>query len=81
MSFFLDNPNGLSVSELRKVIGRIPEVDEDGNETKIYIACGNLQSSPLKIATLDEDGDLMLIPEFWQAVMEGCETWDDFMAE
>ena len=81
VSFFLDNADGLSVRELRKVIGRIPEIDEDGNEAKIYVACGNLQTSALKIATLDEDGDLLLVPDFWQEVMEGCETWDDFMAE
>tara|TARA_R100000030_G_scaffold52551_1_gene39519 strand:+ start:530 stop:775 length:246 start_codon:yes stop_codon:yes gene_type:complete len=79
MSFFLDNPNGLSVSELRKVIGRIPEVDEDGNEAKIYITCGNAQTSALKIATLDEDGDLLLVPDFWQAVMEETGCWEDYI--
>ena len=79
VSFFLDNADGVSIRELRKVIGRIPEIDEDGNEAKIYVACGNLQTSALKIATLDEDGDLLLIPDFWQAVMEETGCWEDYI--
>lgn len=79
MEFFLDNAHGISVSELRKIIGRIPEVDEDGNEAKIFIVCGNLHTSPLKIAALDEDGDLVLVSDFWQSVMEDLGSWEDFV--
>jgi hypothetical protein len=79
MSLFLDCPAGITVRNLRKIIGTIPEVDNEGNETRIFIACGNLHTSPLKIATLDEDGDLLLIPEFWQAVMEDLGSWEDFL--
>lgn len=79
MDLLLDSPDGITVRELRKLIGRIPEVDEDGNDARVFITCGNLQSSPLKIATLDEDGDLMLIPDFWQAVMEDLGSWEEFI--
>ena len=80
-SFFIDNPEGVTVRQLRKAISRIPEVDNDGNEAKVFAACGNLQTSPIKIATLDEDGDLLLVPEFWQEVMESVESWEDFVSD
>ena len=67
-----------TVRELRKLISTIPEVDNDGVEARVFIACGNLQTSPLKSATLDEDGDLLLVPEFWQEVMEDLGSWGDF---
>lgn len=79
MKFLLDNAHGISVSELRKIIGRIPEVDEDGNEAKIFVVSGNLHTSPLKITALDEDGDLVLVSDFWQAVMEDLKSWEDFI--
>lgn len=79
-SFFIDNPEGLTVRQLRKAICKIPEVDNDGNEAKVFAACGNLQTSPIKIATLDEDGDLLLVPEFWQEVMESVESWEEFIS-
>ena len=78
MDLLLDSHDGITVRDLRKMIGRVPETDEDGNDSRVFIACGNLQFSPLKIAALDEDGDLMLVPDFWQAVMEDLETWDEF---
>ena len=68
-----------TVRELRKLISTIPEVDSDGVEARVFIACGNLQTSPLKSATLDEDGDLVLIPEFWQEVMEDLGSWEDYL--
>jgi hypothetical protein len=80
-SFFIDNPEGLTVRQLREAICKIPEIDNDGNEAKVFAACGNLQTSPIKIATLDEDGDLLLVPEFWQEVMESVESWEDFVGD
>jgi len=79
-SFFIDNPEGLTVRQLREAICKIPEIDNDGNEAKVFAACGNLQTSPIKIATLDEDGDLLLVPEFWQEVMESVESWEEFIS-
>ncbi len=80
-SFLVDNAEGMTVRQLRKALSRIPEVDNDGNEAKVFAACGNLQTSPIKIATLDEDGDLLLVPEFWQEVMESVESWEDFVGD
>jgi hypothetical protein len=79
MKILLDNDHGITLRELRKIISRIPEIDEDGNEARLFIVSGNLHTSPLKIAALDEDGDLVLVSDFWQAVMEDLESWDDFI--
>ena len=71
--------NVSTVRELRKLLSTIPEVNNDGSEVLVFAACGNLQSSPIKSATLDEDGDLVLIPEFWQDVMEDLGSWEDYL--
>jgi hypothetical protein len=78
MRIILDEQDGITVRDLRKIIGRIPESDEDGNNARIFVVNGNLHTSPLKIAALDEDGDLVLISDFWQAVMEDLGSWDEF---
>jgi len=65
--------------ELRQFIRGIPDVNVDGSEVQVFLCCGNLQSSPIKSATLDEDGDLLLIPEFWQEVMEDLGCWEDYL--
>lgn len=78
MKVLIDREDGMTVRDLRKLLSKLIEIDENGNEPKIYVACGNLQLSPLKIAALDEDGDLVLVPDFWQAVMEDLETWEEF---
>ena len=80
MDFLLDRPDGVTVRELRNLLSQVPETKEDGTPAYVFLNCGNLQTSPLKIATLDEDDDLLLIPEFWQAVMEDLETWEEFSA-
>ncbi len=78
MRIILDEQDGITVRDLRKIIGRIPESDEDGNNARIFVVNGNLHTSPLKIAALDEDGDLVLISDFWQAVMEDLGSWGEF---
>jgi hypothetical protein len=79
MEILLDSDCGITIRDLRKIIGRIPEVDQDGNEARLFVVSGNLHTSPLKIAALDEDGDLVLVSDFWQTVMEDLESWEDFM--
>ena len=37
-----------------------------------------MHTAPIKIATLDEDGDLLLVPDFWQEVMEDLGSWEEF---
>lgn len=78
VKILIDREEGMTVRDLRKLLAKVIEIDEDGNEPRIYVACGNLQFSALKIAATDEDGDLMLVPDFWQAVMEDLETWEEF---
>ena len=70
---------GFSVRELRSFLSTIPDVDGDGNENKVYIACGNLQADVLTLCVADEDDDAMLIPGFWHDTMAGLETLDDFL--
>lgn len=79
VKLLIDNGEGITVNELRKIIGRIPPNDENGNETRVFAVCGNLHTAPIKIAALDEDGDLLLIPDFWQEVMEDLESWEEFV--
>jgi len=79
MDFIADSPDGITVRELRNLLSQVPETKEDGTPAYVFLNCGNLQTSPLKIATLDEDDDLLLIPEFWQAVMEDLGSWEDFV--
>lgn len=79
MDFIADSPDGITVRELRNLLSQVPETKEDGTPAYVFLNCGNLQTSPLKIATLDEDDDLLLIPEFWQVVMEDLGSWEDFV--
>lgn len=77
----IDNAEGITVTQLRKIIGRIPAEDEAGNETRIFAICGNMHVAPIKIATLDEDGDLLLVPDFWQQVMQDLGSWEEFSSD
>lgn len=68
------------VRDLRKFLSRTLDVDDDGNEMNVYIACGNLHSSKMATAFVDEDGDLILVPEFWKETMEDLGSWEEFSA-
>lgn len=69
------------VRELRKFLSRTPDVDDDGNEMNVYIACGNLHSSKMVAAFADEDGDIILVPEFWKETMEDLGSWEEFTSD
>ena len=77
----IDNGDGITVNQLRKIIGRIPPVDAEGNEVRVFAVCGNMHCAPIKIATLDGDGDLLFVPDFWQEVMEDLGTWEEFSSD
>ena len=77
----IDNGDGITVNQLRKIIGRIPPTDSEGNEARVFAVCGNMHTAPIKIATLDEDGDLLLVPDFWQEVMEDLGSWEEFSSD
>lgn len=72
------NEDGLTVRELRHVIGRFEETDADGNEARIYIAVGNLHLSIGLVIGKDEEGDMVLVPEHAQQIMEDLGTWQEF---
>jgi hypothetical protein len=66
------------VRDLRKFLSHTLDVDDDGNEMEVYICCGNLHSSKMATAFVDEDGDLVLVPEFWKETMEDLGSWEEF---
>lgn len=70
--------DGLTVRQLRHLLGTIPEADADGNETLVFLSVGNMHNSIATCAGIDEDGDLVLISDHAQAVMEDLGTWEAF---
>lgn len=78
MEIITSNPDGLGSRDMRNALKRIIDIDEDGNSTSIYGAVGNLHLSKVVAIAVDDDGDLVLITEFAQAVMEDLDTWDEF---
>jgi len=80
MEIITSNSDGLGSRDIRSALKRIIDIDEDGNSTSIYSAVGNLHLSKVVAIAVDDDGDLVLITEFAQAVMEDLDTWDEFVA-
>jgi len=80
MEIIASKPDGLGSRDIRSALKRIIDIDEDGNETAIYGAVGNLHLSKVVAIAIDDDGDLVLITEFAQAVMEDLDTWEEFVA-
>lgn len=75
------NTDGITVRELRHVLGQVPDQDENGEENVVLIAAGNCHLSVLTDAVGFEDGTLMLAPAFWVETMQELETWDSFTAD
>lgn len=78
MNTISTNDAGLTIRELRHVIGQFEETDVDGNEASIYIAVGNLHLSIAVNIMMDDDGDMILVPEHAQEIMDQLGTWDEF---
>ena len=78
MNTIATNDEGLTIRELRHVIGQFEETDVDGNEARIYIAVGNLHLSIAVNIMMDDDGDMILVPEHAQEIMDQLGTWDEF---
>lgn len=80
MELIKSNPDGIGSREIRQTLSRVIDIDEYGNETAVYAAVGNLHLSKVVAIAIDHDGDLVLITEFAQAVMEDLDTWEEFVA-
>ena len=78
MEIIASNSDGLGSRDIRNALKRIIDIDEDGNTTLIYGAVGNMHLSKVVAIARDEDGDLLLITEFAQVIMEDLGTWDEF---
>jgi len=72
---------GFTVRELKDLLGAVPDVDGEGNETMVYIATGNLMADVITLGKADENDDIMLIPGFWHETMNVQETLDVFLEE
>lgn len=81
MEIIKQNPDGLGSRDLRHVLSNVLDIDEDGNEVLTFAAVGNLHLSRVVAIARDEDGDLLLITDHAQALMEQLGSWDDFVAD
>jgi hypothetical protein len=81
MEIIKHNPEGIGSRDIRSALSRVIDIDEDGNETKMFAAVGNLHLSRVVAIARDEDGDILLITDHAQAVMEQLGSWDDFLAD
>lgn len=73
--------DGLTVRQLRHLLGQVEESDGDGNDAMVFLAVGNLHVSVAVTAAVDDDGDLILISDHAQAVMEDLGTWEGFTSD
>lgn len=78
MEIIAADADGIGTRGIRQALRRIIDIDEDGNEAAVYGAVGNLHLSKVIAIAIDDDGDLVLITEIAQAIMEDLGTWDDF---
>jgi hypothetical protein len=81
MEIIRQNPDGIGSRDLRHVLSSVIDIDEDGNETGVFTAVGNLHLSRVVAIARDGDGDLLLITDHAQTVMEQLGSWDDFLAD
>jgi len=81
MKILANNEDGLTVRQLRQIIGQFEETDADGNEALVYIAVGNLHVSIGTVAAMDNDGDMVLVPDHAQQIMEELGSWGEFTGD
>jgi len=81
MEIITSNPDGLGSRDIRHALSRVIDIDEDGNEVALFAAVGNMHLSRVVAIARDEDGDLLLITDHAQAVMEQLGSWDDFLED
>ena len=79
MEIIAANADGIGTRGIRQALKRIIDIDEDGNETAVYSAVGNLHLSKVVAIAIDDDGDLILITNHAQNLMQQLESWDDFV--
>jgi hypothetical protein len=78
MEIIAADDDGIGTRGIRQALKRIIDIDEDGNETAVYSAVGNLHLSKVVAIAIDDDGDLLFVTEFAQVIMEDLGTWDEF---
>jgi len=81
MEIIRQNPGGIGSRDLRHALSKVIDIDEDGNEVALFAAVGNLHLSRVVAIARDEDGDLLLITDHAQSVMELLGSWDDFLED
>lgn len=81
MEIITSNPDGLGSRDIRHALSRVIDIDENGNEVALFAAVGNMHLSRVVAIARDEDGDLLLITDHAQSVMEQLGSWDDFLED
>jgi hypothetical protein len=79
--FDRDSSDGLTVRQLRHLLGTIDEADGDGREAVVFLAVGNCHCSITSAVAVDDDGDLVLISDHAQQIMEDLDSWDQFISD
>lgn len=81
MEILSSHDDAATIRHLRNALRSIVDIDEDGNEARIYVAVGNLHVSAVTAIGRDEDGDLILISDHARAIMEDLDSWDQFISD
>ena len=81
MEIIAADDDGIGTRGIRQALRRIIDIDEDGNETAVYGAVGNLHLSKVVAIAIDDDGDLILITNHAQNLMQQLGSWDDFVTD
>jgi len=81
MNIIKQNPDGIGSRDLRSVLSGVIDIDEDGNEVAVFAAVGNLHLSAVVAIARDEDGDILLITDHAQTLMEQLDSWNDFIRD
>lgn len=80
MKIIASNPDGLSSRDIRHALSRIIDIDEQGNESQAFAAVGNLHMSQVVAIACDDDGDMVLVSDHAQQIMEDLGTWEEFIS-
>jgi hypothetical protein len=81
MEIIASSPVGIGSRAIRNALKRIIDVDENGSEVRLFAAVGNMHLSRVVAIARDEDGDLLLITDHAQTVMEQLGSWDEFLQD
>lgn len=81
MQILNDPHDAANTRHLRNALRSIIDIDENGNEARVFVAVGNLHISAVSAIAVDQDGDLILISDHARCIMEDLESWSEFITD